>query len=398
MRWTAFILFLLAFASVPGWTTSAVPRPGRGRVHASTQAPPQRHAAAGSASGKNSASKKHARPSADYSAGYREGFAAAQAEAARQQRGAVCKGTPAAQPDHPANTSQKPASASKSTSAKNPAPTKNQAAAKNSVPAKTADAAKIPAPDKAPAKTSAPARTDGSHGAALPHAAYAATPAPLRPSKSNPFEEQVAQVSVVNASTLRGTFESLSRQNERLEADGLERIEDDDDLEDRIDHKMLVPLPASAALAINGDLPPLRRYCRPWTAQFLADLAGAHQKSFRKALLVSSAVRTVAYQKRLIGTNGNAAAAEGDIVSPHLTGAAVDIPKDGMSRKELAWMRAHLLILQQAGKIDVEEEFQQPCFHIAVYKSYLQPAPRVRMNAKPAEAEASNASETPHGE
>jgi hypothetical protein len=38
-------------------------------------------------------------------------------------------------------------------------------------------------------------------------------------------------------------------------------------------------------------------------------------------------------------------------------------------------MRSWLLPLQQAGKIDVEEEFQQACFHITVYKSYLPPAP-----------------------
>ena len=34
-------------------------------------------------------------------------------------------------------------------------------------------------------------------------------------------------------------------------------------------------------------------------------------------------------------------------------------------------MRARLLPLQDAGKIDVEEEFQQSCFHITVYKSYV---------------------------
>jgi hypothetical protein len=40
-------------------------------------------------------------------------------------------------------------------------------------------------------------------------------------------------------------------------------------------------------------------------------------------------------------------------------------------------MRAHLLPLQNSGKIDVEEEFHQACFHITVYKSYLPPtAPR----------------------
>ena len=33
-------------------------------------------------------------------------------------------------------------------------------------------------------------------------------------------------------------------------------------------------------------------------------------------------------------------------------------------------MRHQLLGLQQAGKLDVEEEFAQACFHITVYKSY----------------------------
>ena len=72
--------------------------------------------------------------------------------------------------------------------------------------------------------------------------------------------------------------------------------------------------------------------------------------------------------------NGNAAPAEGDIVSPHLTGATIDIAKDGLSRAEIAWMRRRLLALEAAGKIDVEEEFQQACFHITVYKSYTPPS------------------------
>ena len=36
---------------------------------------------------------------------------------------------------------------------------------------------------------------------------------------------------------MRGSHESLARQNVKSEADGLERIEDDDDLRDRIEHK-----------------------------------------------------------------------------------------------------------------------------------------------------------------
>jgi len=174
-------------------------------------------------------------------------------------------------------------------------------------------------------------------------------------------------------SPLRGSLASLTRQNTRLDADGLERIEDEADLTSRIEHKLLVPLPASTALVVNPNLSDHHRYCRSWTARFLADLARAHEAAFHKPIEVNSAVRTVEYQRRLMHVNGNAAPAVGDIVSPHLTGATVDIAKQGLSRAEMAWMRSQLLGLQNAGKIDVEEEFEQACFHITVYKNYVTP-------------------------
>jgi hypothetical protein len=174
-------------------------------------------------------------------------------------------------------------------------------------------------------------------------------------------------------SPLRGSLASLTRQNTRLDADGLERIEDEADLTSRIEHKLLVPLPASTALVVNPNLSDHHRYCRSWTARFLADLARAHEAAFHKPIEVNSAVRTVEYQRRLMHVNGNAAPAVGDIVSPHLTGATVDIAKQGLSRAEMAWMRSQLLGLQTAGKIDVEEEFEQACFHITVYKNYVTP-------------------------
>jgi hypothetical protein len=176
-----------------------------------------------------------------------------------------------------------------------------------------------------------------------------------------------------NPASLRGSHESLERQNARLDADGLERIEDESDLVDRIARKLLVPIPASNALTVNSELAATHRYCRPWTALFLTDLSRAHDAAFHRPLEVSSAVRTMEYQKRLMEINGNAAPAEGDIVSPHLTGATIDIVKDGLSRGEMAWMRRRLLALETAGKIDVEEEFRQACFHITVYKSYAPP-------------------------
>jgi hypothetical protein len=195
-------------------------------------------------------------------------------------------------------------------------------------------------------------------------------------------ETEQASLSIASGympAPLRGNRASLERQNQRLEAEGLERIEDEYDLADRIAHHLLVPVPVSGALAINTNLPINHRYCRPWTARFLADLAAAHQAKFHRPLMVSSAVRTVAYKKKLMQVNGNAAPAEGDVVSPHLTGATIDIAKDNLSRAEMAWMRRYLLAIEAQGKIDVEEEFQQACFHIAVYKDYMpayHPAPR----------------------
>jgi hypothetical protein len=198
---------------------------------------------------------------------------------------------------------------------------------------------------------------------------------------------------------LAGSLESLVRQNDKTEADNLERIEDEDDLADRIARGMLVPVPASAALTVNANLPESHRYCRPWTAQFLSDLARVHGAKFHRPLEVSSAVRTVEYQKQLMETNGNAAPAEGEIASPHLTGATIDLAKQGMSRQEIGWMRSWLLPLQKAGKIDVEEEFQQACFHITIYKSYAPPAPAPKaVQRKAAQRPAGEHKETPETE
>lgn len=189
------------------------------------------------------------------------------------------------------------------------------------------------------------------------------------------------EVAVAMPSPLKGSHESLVRQNERSEDEGLERIEDEQDLNDRIAAGVLVPVPTSGQLAINASLPLNRRYCRPWTADFLRDLSRAHAAEFDNPLMVTSAVRTVEYQKKLQEVNGNAAAAEGDIASPHLTGASIDIAKSSMSKREIAWMRRWLLAIEQSGQIDVEEEFKQACFHITVYNTY-EPQPEAKPHSR----------------
>lgn len=180
---------------------------------------------------------------------------------------------------------------------------------------------------------------------------------------------------------LVGSLASLERQNQRDDAEGLTRIEDDAQLNTMRHEGELVALPVSAQLRVNPDLPTNRRYTRPWTEKFLTDTARAHYVRFHRALQVNSAVRTVEYQRYLMRVNGNAAPAEGDTASPHLTGATIDIAKKGLSLSEIAWMRAYLLPLQTAGKIDVEEEFYQSCFHITVYESYMPSAHPARHNS-----------------
>lgn len=182
---------------------------------------------------------------------------------------------------------------------------------------------------------------------------------------------------VIMPPALKGSHEILVRQNQVADSDGLIRIQDDTDLDEMRQNRSLVAIPAIPGMQTDMRLPANRRYCRPWTAEFLTALAQAHYARFHSPLQVNSAVRTVEFQQKLLRTNGNAAPSSGETASPHLTGQAVDIAKHGLSLAEIAWLRGYLLPLVQEGKVDVEEEFQQACFHISVYRKY-QPQPAVR--------------------
>jgi hypothetical protein len=157
--------------------------------------------------------------------------------------------------------------------------------------------------------------------------------------------------------------------------DGLDRIRDDADLLDLRREQKLVAIPEDSALHVDARLPENRRFSRPWTATFLSVLSHDYYATFHQPLQVDSAVRTVAVQQHLTRINGNAAPATGDNASPHLTGQAVDIAKHGLSRTQIAWMRNYLQPLISQGKIDVEEEFKQACFHISVYRNYIASSP-----------------------
>ena len=232
--------------------------------------------------------------------------------------------------------------------------------------------AELPASSPAPTTSTSPANP--------PNAPESAGKAAAAAGASGSTEASAALFTkagrLIMPPAMKGSHEILVHQNVMADQDGLERVQDDDDLNRMRGGKMLLPLPQSAALQTDDRLPENRRFARPWTVKFLEAVAKAHYDRFHTALQVNSAVRTVEFQQKLMRVNGNAAPAEGETASPHLTGQAVDLAKKGLSMTEIAWLRGYLLPLVQQGKIDVEEEFQQACFHISVYRKYVpEPAP-----------------------
>ena len=187
---------------------------------------------------------------------------------------------------------------------------------------------------------------------------------------------------------LRGTREILVHQNTMADEEGLQRVEDDADLRHMRATRQLIDFPENASLHLNSNLADNHRCARPWAVRFASDIARAYYARFHEPLQINSAVRTVSYQVRLQRVNGNAAGVRGDVASPHLTGEALDFGKHGMSVQEIAWMRLYLIPLMRGGKLDVEEEFQQACFHISVYRTYL-PASKRRSVARREEAQLS---------
>lgn len=169
---------------------------------------------------------------------------------------------------------------------------------------------------------------------------------------------------------LKGSHDSLVRQNEEIDRLQLGRIADDTELQQLIDKGDLVSLPVESSVRIDPRLDEDRRYCRPWTKEFLKDLGQAYYKEFKQPIQVNSAVRTVTQQEKLMRHNGNAAPAEGPTASSHLAGLTVDIAKHGMTRKQRKWMQDYLVRMRDLGLVEAVEERKQACFHVMVSDRY----------------------------
>jgi hypothetical protein len=168
----------------------------------------------------------------------------------------------------------------------------------------------------------------------------------------------------------RPSHDSLIRQNEEIDRLDLPRIQDDDELAALKASGDLVPIRASESLKIEPSLDPSRRYCRPWTLDFVQDLSDVYYGRFHQQIQVNSAVRTVKVQKKLRRHNRNAAPADGDTASSHLAGITVDLQRRGMSKEQLRFVEHYLFYLNALGLVEPEEERRHWCFHIMVSDRY----------------------------
>ena len=170
---------------------------------------------------------------------------------------------------------------------------------------------------------------------------------------------------------LRGSYESMLRQNEEINRLELPRIVDEVELAELEARRDLVPIEETESVHV-AIREASHRYCRPWTQTFLQDLGESYFKQFGQPIQVNSAVRTIEYQRKLRRHNRNAAPEEGEIASSHLAGLTVDINKRGLTRKQHKFLEDYLFQLREEGMIEPAEERRQPVFHVMVSERYME--------------------------
>ena len=171
---------------------------------------------------------------------------------------------------------------------------------------------------------------------------------------------------------LKGSIDSMTRQNEEIDRLQLPRIADQEQLLELERTQELVPVLESQSLRWSTGIQADKRYARPWTNQFLQDMSEAYYKEFRTPLQVNSAVRTMEQQQKLRRHNRNAAPETGEHASSHLAGITVDLAKRGLTRSQHQWIETYLKNLRDQGLVEAAEERRQACFHVMVSDRYTE--------------------------
>ncbi len=157
--------------------------------------------------------------------------------------------------------------------------------------------------------------------------------------------------------------EALLAQNLAINSLGLHRYRNDVDVQAGVKRGDLVPI-NFLNVSVLFAAPVKERYLRPQAAVELLGLANAYEDRFEERLILTSALRTQAFQFRLRRWNHNAATTRGPLASSHLAGTTFDVSRRRMTQEQRLWVEGYLTSLGDA--VIVEEESGQMCFHIFV--------------------------------
>lgn len=171
---------------------------------------------------------------------------------------------------------------------------------------------------------------------------------------------------------LKGSYDSMTRQNEEIDRLQLPRITDQQQLLELERTGELVPIQETQALRWSPAIQADKRYGRPWTSRFLEDMSEGYYKQFRAPLQVNSAVRTMEQQQKLRRHNRNAAPETGEIASSHMAGITVDLSRRGLTKAQHQWIEDYLKNLRDQGLVEAAEERRTWCFHVMVSDRYTE--------------------------
>lgn len=171
---------------------------------------------------------------------------------------------------------------------------------------------------------------------------------------------------------LKGSIDSMTRQNEEIDRLQLPRIADQEQLLELERSQELVPVRETRSLHWSEAIQSDKRYARPWTNQFVQDMSEAYYKQFSSPLQVNSAVRTMEQQQKLRRHNRNAAPEMGELASSHLAGTTVDLARRGLTKDQHAWVEVYLKNMRDLGLVEAAEERHTWCFHVMVSNRYTE--------------------------
>lgn len=183
-----------------------------------------------------------------------------------------------------------------------------------------------------------------------------------------------------HALALRATAGNLVRENAAARRQGLSWLRDVAMVRRFTRSGLLAPVPARTGTYWVASMTPALRVVRPWTKRFIEQVSRAFRARFGAQLKLTSLTRPAVTQDALRRINGNAAPARGPLRSTHLTGAAVDISKHSFGEPHVRWFRVVLQRLAARGLLSAIEEFEQPHFHVLVFRA-LSDYPSARLSA-----------------